>query len=191
MLTTHGEELTQQSLAAMPYLDGVLKEAMRLIPAARVGMRRATRDLNFDGVIVPKDSVVVYSIDLLHALEPTLWKGPECIPKGSTLPPYVDFRNNLRGAFQPDRWLGPDKPKQFVTFGMGAHLCLGMNLVNTELKLFVAQLLRQGVEWRMEMEGVLKEMALFPGLKPPAGSDWMEVRARPELVLVPRYQQSK
>jgi cytochrome P450 len=163
----------------------VLKEAMRLIPAARVGMRKATRDLNFDGIMVPQGSIVVYSIDALHALEPTLWQGPESIPKGATLPPYMDFRRNLREAFRPERWLGPNKPKNFTTFGMGAHLCLGMNLVNTELKLFLLQLLRQGVEWNMEVEGVLKKMTLFPGVSPPPGADWMRFKVRPDLVMEP------
>ena len=202
VLNTHGEALTMTSLSAMPYLDAVLKEAMRLIPAARVGMRKATRDLNYDGIIVPKGSIVAYCIDTLHALEPTLWKGPESIPKGATVPPHMDFRGNLRQAFEPGRWLkegmtaegaigSGKKPRLFATFGGGVHLCLGMNLANTEVKLFLASLLRRGCRWEMEEKGLLQKLVVFPFVGTPEGTDWMVLERKEELVLHQQQQQKE
>lgn len=110
----------------MPLLDAALKEVTRLLSAARVVMRQATQPLQLCGVTVPAGSYLILSIDCMHALEPTLWQGPSTIPPGSSVPVYMDWRNRLREAYRPERWLGDadgsSRPKHMMTFGMGAHL---------------------------------------------------------------------
>jgi hypothetical protein len=112
----------------------------------------------------------------------------------------MDFRNNLRDAFRPERWLkdgvadglgANQRPRLFATFGGGVHLCLGMNLVNTELKLFLASMLRRGCRWEMEQHGLLQKLALFPFVGTPPGTDWMVFEKRDELQLHPQQRHQK
>jgi len=82
VVDVHQSQLTSSALSDMVYLEAVLKEAMRLLPAARVGMRQATADMTLSGVNIPKGSYIIWSIDAAHALDPTLWQGPDSIPAG-------------------------------------------------------------------------------------------------------------
>eukprot|EP00775_Hariotina_reticulata_P008535 gene8535-8717_t len=169
VVNEHGLQLTSAALADMVYLEAVLKEAMRLLPAARVGMRQAITDMTLSGVQIPKGSYIIWSIDAAHALDPTLWQGPDSIPAGAAVPRYMDWRHNLPEAFQPGRWLKPasERPKCFFTFGLG----LGMGLVFTEVKLLLALLLRGNYKWAFQDPDVLRKAAVFPGLKPVPGTD--------------------
>lgn len=51
---------------------------------------------------------------------------PNVLAIGAAVPPYMDWRHNLREAFQPGRWLKPaaERPKCFFTFGLGVHSCM-------------------------------------------------------------------
>jgi len=89
VVNEHGVQLTSAALADMVYLEAVLKEAMRLLPAARVGMRQATTDMTLSGVQIPKGSYIIWSIDAAHALDPTLWQGPDSIPAGELSQPLI------------------------------------------------------------------------------------------------------
>jgi len=94
----------------MVYLEAVLKEAMRLLPAARVGMRQATADMTLSGVHIPKGSYVIWSIDAAHALDPTLWQGPDSMPKGASLIPAGD----CSGFTFPDVMVASALPGEYV-----------------------------------------------------------------------------
>lgn len=55
---------------------------------------------------------------------------------------------------------------------------LGMGLVFTEVKLLLALLLRGGYVWSFQDPDVLRKAAVFPGLKPVAGSDKLIITKR-------------
>ena len=65
---------------------------------------------------------------LIHTLDPApgLWDGDRSSP---ALPVHMDFRNHFEEAFLPERWLDDKtRPSQYMTFGMGQHLCLGQQV---------------------------------------------------------------
>eukprot|EP00882_Tetradesmus_deserticola_P022395 GHRQ01024297.1.p2 GENE.GHRQ01024297.1~~GHRQ01024297.1.p2 ORF type:complete len:268 (+),score=91.10 GHRQ01024297.1:61-804(+) len=173
VVSSHGPTLSQAVLANMPRLEACMREATRILPASRVIMRQATERLSLCGVEVPRAAYMICSVDCMHALEPTLWKGAASIPAGACVPWYMDWRGGLVEAFQPGRWLGDpsSRPRHMLTFGFGPHLCLGMNLVMTEVKLLLAVLLRGGLAWSFADRDVLSHMEVFPGLRPAPGSD--------------------
>ena len=62
----------------------------------------------------------------MHYIDPVLWDGDTSVD----VPAHMDWRNNFEGAFRPERWLSEEtRPRYMFTFGTGAHLCIGMNLV--------------------------------------------------------------
>ncbi len=75
----------------------------------------------------PAGTLIWYNTWLLQMLDPALWDGDT----SGDLPRHMDWRNNLEGIFQPERWLGEEakRPRASYVFGGGAHLCAGMLLV--------------------------------------------------------------
>lgn len=60
------EDVSQEHLNQMPYLDLVLKETLRLFPAAPYPIRKASDDIPIDSCTIPKDAMILLSIFSLH-----------------------------------------------------------------------------------------------------------------------------
>jgi cytochrome P450 len=121
-------------LNGLPFLDQVIKETLRLYPAAWFGPRRARKDFNMYGHKIPAGTHVAYSSWLTHRL-PHLWPDPD--------------------AFEPERF-APERARQisagaYVPFGRGPRTCIGMRFGELEVKAIAATMLRR---WHLE---------LFPG----------------------------
>ena len=112
---------TAADLKALPYLDGVVRETLRLYPPAVISARKVARDLTFEGRPVRAGRMLIYS-------------------------PYVTHRSSAiwsdADRFRPERWAGPDQPGQheFVPFGGGPHRCVGATLATTEMAVVLSRL---------------------------------------------------
>ncbi len=97
-----------------PLLDAVIQETLRLYPAAPAGLRLATQDLEYKGYLIPKNSLLAYSIYATHRQESVF---PEAL------------------KFKPERWLDI-KPDAFsyLPFGYGARYCIGARLATALIK---------------------------------------------------------
>ncbi|KAG2440493.1 hypothetical protein HYH02_010371 [Chlamydomonas schloesseri] len=190
VIAAHGPELSVRVLllgsvgagaaAATPYLDAVVREAMRLLPATPGNMRRLTADLrvataaagNKGGaaseLVIPKGAMVWRFVPLQHCLDPVCWDGNTAVD----VPPHMDWRNNFEGAFRPERWLSEEtRPKYYYTFGSDSHLCVGQNLAYMEVKLLLALLLRK-YRLRLEARDMLaRATQMFPFIIPRRGTD--------------------
>ena len=118
-----GRTPNYQDLARLPYCLQVFKEAMRLYPPAYLLSRRALRQVEIDGYLVPKDMVVLYAPYTLHRRE-------EYFPEPE--------------KFDPERFT-PEREKQlpryaFVAFGAGPRICIGMHFAMMEGHLLLATL---------------------------------------------------
>jgi len=118
-----GRTPTYDDLARLPYCLQVFKEAMRLYPPAYLLSRRALKDVEIDGYLVPKDMVVLYAPYTLHRRE-------EFFPQPE--------------KFDPERFT-PEREKQlpryaFVPFGAGPRICIGMYFAMMEGHLLLATL---------------------------------------------------
>lgn len=116
--------LTAADLDRLPYLTMVLKEAMRLYPAAPVIGRRATEDVEIDGRPIPAggDVMVAPWVTQRH---PGLWEDPEKFDPERFTPERESARH--RYAWFP--------------FGGGPRACIGQHFSMLESVLALATLL--------------------------------------------------
>ena len=82
----------------------VVEEVLRLYPAGWLGSRRAVRDACFQGIDVPRGTLVLYSPYLTHR-QPELWPEPT--------------------EFRPERFADPLPAWGFLPFAAGERTCLG------------------------------------------------------------------
>jgi cytochrome P450 len=129
------DQISASSVSALPYLNAVLNETLRLCPPIPDGMRRA----------VPKGGACVAG---------------ESFPEGTVLgvacwSVFQDEKHfSSPSTFAPERWLDADNKndkvksaypthntKAFYPFSLGPHGCLGQNLAWLEMRLLLALLL--------------------------------------------------
>lgn len=102
-----------------------LEEALRLYPPAYVIDRIAIEDDSFEGISLPKDTLVLMSIYELHR--------------------YADFWENP-SEFMPSRFNNTDKKDYsdyYYPFGAGPRMCVGNNFAMYEMILAVAEIIKK------------------------------------------------
>lgn len=111
--TTHALAYAVWHLALEPqwhapeHHPAALKEVLRLYPPGWMGSRRLSRDLDWQGVRLPRGALALYS-PFLTGRDPALWDAPE--------------------AFRPERWAARPPAWAYLPFGGGERTCLGMHL---------------------------------------------------------------
>jgi len=122
--------VSYQAASELPYLDAVIKEALRIHPPNGVMYPRTTPEqgATICGYYIPPGTEVGISPWVLHH-DPELFPQPE--------------------KFQPERWLTPDtellarRKRSLFAFSAGSHTCLGKNLSQLEITKIVASLIVQ------------------------------------------------
>ncbi len=114
--------------AHIPHLsiaDRVMKEAMRLYPPAPVIVRMPTAEMKIGEVTIRPHTQIVIPIYAIHRHR-KLWEDPD--------------------RFDPDRFL-PEREKalprtQYMPFGAGPRICLGMSFAQVEATVLFATFIR-------------------------------------------------
>jgi len=120
---TDGKAPTPEAIEKLPYLEGAIKEAMRLFPAGTWTGRLAMQDFVLDSHPLPKGTWIVMSPYVTHRL-------PELFPD-----PY---------KFRPERWLSEyHSAYEFMPFSGGPRYCIGTSLGMMQLKITLAILLQR------------------------------------------------
>ncbi|EEE54976.1 hypothetical protein OsJ_02583 [Oryza sativa Japonica Group] len=139
--------IEENDVEKLPYLQAVLREAMRLHPAAPILVpHRAEEDgAEIGGYAVPKGSTVIFNVWAIMR-DPAAWERPEeFMPERfMDMAEEVDFRG---------------KDYKFIPFWAGRRLCPGLLMAERVVPFILASLLHS-FEWRLP--GELKEV--------PAGS---------------------
>ena len=117
---------TAEQLNALPLLDQVLKEVLRLYPPIHVGNRRTTEEMDVCGYRVPEGTRVMMSIYLAHR-DPDHWRDPD--------------------AFCPARFAHDSEEKvppfAYLPFGGGPRNCIGAAFAQVEARTVMARLLQR------------------------------------------------
>jgi cytochrome P450 len=100
--------VTYELLQSLPYLDAVVKEALRM-GAVTGGFPRKTKEtMIVNGYQIPKGWYVFGNYRLSHSLDPVTYTKDN------------SHMQNVKTAFQPERWLSPETtPSEFLPFGAG------------------------------------------------------------------------
>lgn len=114
-----------QALMQMEYLDNVINESLRLYPIAQRLERVAKATVEINGLVIPKDMVVMVPTWPMHR-DPELWPEPE--------------------AFKPERFRKDNMksidPYTYMPFGAGPRNCIGMRFALVMMKLAVVEILQ-------------------------------------------------
>lgn len=148
-----GGEPTPELLAQMPYLDGVVKESLRLFTPAPYNARILATGAKLGEHWLPAGTEVILSIYHTHRIEPIY-------PKALT--------------FDPERW-ATSKPSvyEYNPFSAGPRTCIGAQFALLEIKIALAMLLqRYSLELLPQRIDRFAELVLMP--KQP-----VQVRVRP------------
>jgi len=114
---------TQEQVEKMPYLEGAIKEAMRLFPAGAWTARVAMQDFELESHALPKGTWIVMSPYITHRI-------PEIFPE-----PY---------RFKPERWLGAHHTAyEFMPFSAGPRYCIGTSLGMMQLKITLSMIFQK------------------------------------------------
>ncbi|KAM6157229.1 cytochrome P450 3A9-like [Erethizon dorsatum] len=116
---------TYDVLIQMDYLDMVVNEILRLYPVTGRLERACKKDVEINGVVIPKGSLVMIPIYALHR-DPKYWKEPE--------------------EFCPERFSKKNKdnidPYIYLPFGTGPRNCIGMRFALINMKLAIIRVLQ-------------------------------------------------
>ena len=111
-------ELPFTELEKLPYLTGIIKEALRLSSGVMGRLPRVVPDpvATFNGYFVPGGTIVSMSSWMMH-------RNPDVFPDPT--------------KFEPERWLKMEDARRLdphmVPFGRGSRMCVGMPLAYCEL----------------------------------------------------------
>ncbi|XP_050384321.1 cytochrome P450 89A2-like [Argentina anserina] len=138
LVETKDEEVKEEVLPKMPYLQAVILEGLRRHPPAHLLSPHAvTHDIILDGYMVPKNGTVNFLVADM-GWDPEVWENP------------MDFK--------PERFLNKEgeefditgsKEIKMMPFGAGRRICPGIGLALLNLKYFVANLV-----WKFEWKGI-------------------------------------
>lgn len=122
----NGRPVQELDIPKLPYIQAIAKETLRMHPPAPFLLpHKAEKKVQLDGYLVPKNAQVWVNVwGIGH--DPSVWPNPD--------------------SFTPERFLngGVDakgRDFEFIPFGEGRRICLGMPLAYRMLHLVLANLL--------------------------------------------------
>ena len=108
---------------AMPLLDGVLRETLRLLPPVHHTLRTVAAPTDALGLQLRRDDRVIMSAFMSHR-EPTVFPEPD--------------------VFDPARWIRDRPgPYDYIPFSAGPRLCLGYAFATLEMKMILARIVQR------------------------------------------------
>lgn len=137
------------ALAALPYLDAVIKETLRLRPIVPDVVRRLERPMRFAGFDLPAGVHLAPCIHLAHR-RAEVYPDPE--------------------QFRPERFLDlrPD-PYAWLPFGGGIRRCLGMAFALYEMKIVIGVVLAR-LRLELDRPGTVRVIRRSVTLAPEGGT---------------------
>ncbi|XP_065862355.1 cytochrome P450 716B1-like [Euphorbia lathyris] len=122
-----GELLTWEDLAKMKYTWRVAMETMRVTPPIFGGFRKAVKDIEYDGYLIPKGWQIFWLTSMTH-MDNNIFQEPD--------------------KFDPARFENSVPPYCYIPFGGGPRICPGYEFARLETLVTVHYLVTQ-FSWNM------------------------------------------
>ncbi|WP_405183049.1 cytochrome P450 [Nocardia sp. NBC_01377] len=147
LLSEHPDQ--RRRLAAdRSLLPGALEEILRYEPPALQAARYVTRDVEYYGRTIPEGSALLALIGAAN-------------------------RDEERFGADADSFDITRAPRQNMTFGAGAHFCLGNSLARTEGRIALEEILNRFPDWEVDLDS-----AVFSSSSAVRGWDSMPAQMR-------------
>lgn len=114
-----GPRLSWEDMTKMIYVKKLFQELQRILSIAPVVARQATRDVEYEGHLIPKGWLVIPLHNFIHA-NPEFHSDPE--------------------SFNPDRFDATPRPYTFLPFAAGPHMCPGTEFAKLLFLIFIHHL---------------------------------------------------
>lgn len=152
VIDQYGIDITNRTLAAMPYTTAIVKETLRQKGIVSSVWRKALVDIELGGYRIPKG----WRMNL------DIWKVLLDDPR------WVDQENEFApGRFNPDRWLTEEGQsgldKYWIPFGGGARKCMGYNFAILEIKVILSVLARE-YDWTLDVHETFIQTSPLPAV---------------------------
>ncbi|CAA0814631.1 3-epi-6-deoxocathasterone 23-monooxygenase [Striga hermonthica] len=130
----HGEPLSWNDYLSLPFTQKVITETLRMGNIITGVMRKATKDVEIKGILIPKDWCVFAYFRSVH-LDDKVYDSPY--------------------QFSPWRWQDREvSSANFSPFGGGQRLCPGHDLARLEASIFLHHLVTQ-FRWEAEEDTIV------------------------------------
>lgn len=133
---TSREHITESS--HLPYVEAVVKEALRLYPPVWQLARDVHRDCTLGGYACQKGERLLINAYLLHRDAASFSRPSSFLPER-----WLNIAEPTRGEKLPAQAEGLLRKGSYVPLGLGPHKCLGSALAITELCLVLATIARR------------------------------------------------
>jgi len=135
------EQPTPDQIKDLPYLEGLLRETLRLHPATPLTANRTTqKEQILNNLRIPPGVLIMTDL-VTMSYDPNIWGDPL----------------NVR----PERWFQENMTKEqrssWMPFTMGPRICIGMNFSLFEQKMFVVSLLKRFKSIKLAPHGEIKQ----------------------------------
>ncbi len=120
-------QVAHEDLAGLEVMDRVMKESLRLLSPVHLLPRKTVKEVEFAGCRIPVGTYVIISPLVVHHLE-EWWPNPERFDPD---------------RFSPERSEHKKHPYQFVPFGGGAHMCIGLHFAEVQVKAILHQVVQK------------------------------------------------
>ncbi len=122
-------------------INAAVEELLRYEPPTPIQARYVTRDVEWHGFTVPKDSKIAF-LNGSAGRDERQYENPD--------------------VFDVDR----KQPLRHLSFGFGTHICLGASLARLELRVVLEELLKRYPEWHVDESKI--ELVLTTTVRGPA-----------------------
>lgn len=126
-------DLAYDELDQLPTIGLCMKEALRMIAPVPGMPRRTVKDIEFKGHLIPRGTLISINPQFAHHM-PEYWTLPERFDPTRFLEPRMEHKGH---------------PYQYVPFGGGAHMCIGLHFAEMQVKAVTHQLL-QRFRWSVD-----------------------------------------
>lgn len=147
-------EFTEASMKNVPYLRACIKESQRIHPLIVGHARTTNRDCVLSGYKVPAGTFI--SMIPLNSLI-----NDQYFPRASEFLPERWMRSDSDSGKCPANPLKTTNPFVFLPFGFGPRMCVGKRIVDMELELGIARIIRNfKVEFNHSTENAFKSVLI-------------------------------
>lgn len=133
------KDVEESDIDKLPYLQGVVKETLRLHPPIPLLVpRKAVQDTEFMGYFVPKDTQVFVNTWAIGR-DPDVWDEPLVFKPER----FCDINNkSYKSDYRGQHY-------EFIPFGAGRRMCAGIPLAHRILHLVLGSLLHR-FDWELD-----------------------------------------